>query len=161
MSANEAKLPAKKSWLEVFVDGAKRGFYIGVEQIAPAMVFAYAVIEFLKITKVMDVISKLAGPIMAIFGLPGEAAIVLGAAFFAKAAGCATAANLYAQGILTAEQATILFPACILMGTLIGHYVRIVMVAGTNPKRHPLMFAVCILDAMISMFLARLVLMVL
>lgn len=122
------------------------------------MIFAYAAIEFLKITKLIDYIAVIAGPVMRAFGLPGQAAVVLGAAFFAKAAGAATAANLYFDGILTAEQATILFPACILMGTLLGHYVRIVLVADTNPKRHPLMFAVCLIDAGIAMFITRIVL---
>lgn len=159
MSAQQQSKPTtKKGWLEVFMTGAKKGFYIGVEQIAPAMIFAYAIIEFLKITKLIDYITVLTGPIMKLFGLPGEAAVALGAAFFAKAAGAAAAANLYFDGILTAGQATILFPACILMGTLLGHYVRIVLVAGTNPKRHPLMFAVCLIDAAIAMFITRIIL---
>ncbi|SDF53426.1 nucleoside recognition domain-containing protein [Sporolituus thermophilus] len=66
------------------------------------------------------------------------------------------AADLYRRGLLTAQQATILYPGVILMGTLIGHYVRIVIVAGTNPKYHPLMFAICLLDAAIGMLLMRL-----
>lgn len=55
---------------------------------------------------------------------------------FAKAAGAATAASLYADGIINAAQATILFPATITMGTLVGHFARCVLTAGTNPKHH-------------------------
>ena len=37
------------------------------------------------------------------------------------------------------------------MGTLIGHYARIVLVTDTNKKWHPLLIAVCLLDAAISL----------
>ncbi|MFR8736992.1 MAG: hypothetical protein ACLVFA_10080 [Butyricicoccus sp.] len=38
-----------------------------------------------------------------------------------------------------------MLPACILMGTLIGHYARIVLVTDTNKKWHPLLIAVCLM----------------
>ncbi len=148
----------KPSIVEEFVAGAKKGFYIGAEMIAPAMVLAYVLIQFLEITGLMQGVGKLLGPVMAVFGLPGEAIIALVAAFFAKAAGCATAATLYSKGVITAAQATILFPACVTMGTLIGHFVRIVIVANTNQKRHPLLLCVPLVDAAVVMVLTRLIL---
>ncbi|MDU4961366.1 MAG: nucleoside recognition domain-containing protein [Sporomusaceae bacterium] len=148
----------KPSIVEEFVAGAKKGFYIGAEMIAPAMVLAYVLIQFLEITGLMQGVGKLLGPVMAVFGLPGEAIIALVAAFFAKAAGCATAATLYSKGVITAAQATILFPACVTMGTLIGHFVRIVIVANANQKRHPLLLCVPIVDAAVAMVITRLLL---
>ena len=148
----------KLSVVEEFVAGAKKGFYIGAEMIAPAMVLAFVLIQFLTITGLMTVVGKALGPVMAIFGLPGEAIVALVAAFFAKAAGCATAATLYSKGLINASQATILFPACVTMGTLIGHFVRIVIVSNANKKWHPLLLAVPLLDAVIVMFLTRILL---
>jgi len=148
----------KPSIVEEFVAGAKKGFYIGIEMIAPAMVLAYVLILFLQITGLMIYIGKLVGPVMAVFGLPGEAIVALVAAFFAKAAGAATAATLYSKGIITAAQATILFPATITMGTLIGHFVRIVIVANTNKKWHSVLVAIPIIDALVVMLLTRFVL---
>jgi spore maturation protein SpmB len=148
----------KRSIVEEFVAGAKKGFYIGVEMIAPAMVLAYVLILFLQITGLMQIIGKLVGPLMALFGLPGEAIVALIAAFFAKAAGAATAATLYSKGIITATQATILFPATITMGTLIGHFVRIVIVSNANKKYHPLLLAIPVFDAVVVMFMTKLVL---
>lgn len=148
----------KLSIVEEFVAGAKKGFYIGIEMIAPAMVLAYVLILFLQLTGLMVYIGKIVGPVMAIFGLPGEAIVALVAAFFAKAAGAATAATLYSKGMITAAQATILFPATICMGTLIGHFVRIVMVANTNKKWHTVLVAIPIIDALVVMFLTKLVL---
>ena len=156
--ATAAVAKPKLSIVEEFVAGAKKGFYIGAEMIAPAMVLAFVLIQFLTITGLMTIVGKAVGPVMAIFGLPGEAIVALVAAFFAKAAGCATAATLYSAGVITAAQATILFPACVTMGTLIGHFVRIVIVANANKKWHPLLLAVPIIDAVVVMWLTRIVL---
>jgi len=159
MADNTQAAPAiKPSIVEEFVAGAKKGFYIGIEMIAPAMVLAYVLILFLQITGLMIYIGKLVGPVMAVFGLPGEAIVALVAAFFAKAAGAATAATLYSKGIITAAQATILFPATITMGTLIGHFVRIVIVANTNKKWHSVLVTIPIIDALVVMLLTRFVL---
>ncbi|MDY4919871.1 MAG: nucleoside recognition domain-containing protein [Phascolarctobacterium sp.] len=152
------KTVQKRSLLEEFVFGAKNGYYLGVERILPAMILAYVLILFLKTTGLMTIIGNVVAPVMAIFGLPGEAIVALISAFFAKAAGCATAATLYNDGVINAAQATILFPACITMGTLIGHFVRCVMASGTNPKHHGLMMAIPVVDALISMLLTRLIL---
>lgn len=154
----ETKTEKELSIPEYFMLGAKKGFYITVELIAPALVMAYIIVRFLQLSGIMPLIGQLLGPVMGIFGLPGEASVVLLAAFFAKAAGAATAASLFAAGILTAEQATILFPACITMGTLVGHFARIVLVCKVRPVYYPVMFATPIIDAVIVMFLTRFVL---
>lgn len=144
--------------IEVFLGGCRKGFYAGVELILPAMILGYVIVQFLQLTGIMDSLSGLFEPLMGIFGLPGEAIVVLISAFFAKASGCATAAMLFAEGTLTLGQATILYPACILMGTLVGHYVRIILVSGTNKKWHKLLLFIPIIDAMFAMLLTRLVL---
>lgn len=148
----------KPNVVEEFVAGAKKGLYVGLEMIAPAMVLAYVLILALKMTGLLDLIGQFAGPVMGIFGVPGEGVVVLAAAFFAKAAGCATAANLYLAGKLTAAQATILFPACITMGTLIGHFVRIIVVSNANKRWHPILLCVPLIDAVVVMFMTRAVL---
>lgn len=153
-AAEKKKLSAP----ELFMQGAKKGFYIGVELITPAMVMAYALLAFLNYLGIMPVIGKILGPVMGVFGLPGEASLALLAAFFAKAAGAATAASLYAAGTITAAQATILFPACITMGTLIGHFARVVLVCKVRAVYYPIMFLTPIADAVIVMFMTRLAL---
>ena len=153
-----AKTATKRSLIEEFVFGAKNGFYLGVERIIPAMILAYVLILFLKTTGLMNIIGTVVAPVMGLFGLPGEAIVALISAFFAKAAGCATAATLYNDGVINAAQATILFPACITMGKLIGHFVRCVMASGANPKHHALLMAIPVVDAVISMLLTRVLL---
>ena len=128
---SEATTTKKKPIIDVFLGGAKRGFYIGVETV-----------------------------LMRLFGLPGEAAAVLFSAFFSKAAGAAAAASLFGEGVLTAAQCTILIIPCMLMGTLVGHFSRIVLVCGVEPKRQPLMLAVPIVDSIVGMLVMRLILVV-
>lgn len=152
---------AKPNIIEEFILGAKKGFYLGVEMIAPAMVLAYVLILFLDITGLMKIVGNFLGPVMAIFGLPGEAIFALVAAFFAKAAGAAATASLYSKGVISAAQATILFPACITMGTLIGHFVRIVIVSNANKKWHALLICVPVFDAILAMFITRIIISIL
>ena len=47
-----------KTILEEFMVGCKKGFYVGVENIMPAMVLAYSLILFLNITGLMDIIAN-------------------------------------------------------------------------------------------------------
>lgn len=148
----------KKNIIEIFMNGCKKGFYIGVEMILPAMVLGYAIVQFLKLTGLVDIIGKIFGPVMKLFGLPGETVIVLVSAFFSKAAGAATAANMYSEGLINATQATILIIPCMLMGTLIGHYARIVLVADVNKKYRSLLLLVPVFDSVVGMILMRLIL---
>ena len=142
----------------LFMLGAKKGLHVTLDLIAPAMVMAYALIAFLKIAGIMPIIGHILGPVMAIFGLPGEASIVLLAAFFAKAAGAATAASMVAAGSLTPLEATILFPACVTMGTLIGHFARVVLVCRVRTLYYPVLLVTPLIDAAIVMFITRAIL---
>lgn len=146
------------SAIEVFMNGAKRGVQIGLNQIAPAMILGYTIVALLKLTGLIDVIGTVFGPIMGVFGLPGESVVVLISAFFAKAAGAATAANLFMEGSINAAQATILLVPCMLMGTLIGHYARIVLVAGANQKHRGILLVIPIITSLLGMLAMKMIL---
>lgn len=148
----------KKSIVELFMDGCKDGFYIGVEKILPALLMGAFIVQFLKLTGLVDLLGNLCGPVMGIFGLPGESIVVILSAFFSKGAGAATAFSLYSEGMLTAVQCTILIMPCMLMGTLVGHYARIVLVANTNPKHRLILLLVPIIDSILGMFIMKLIL---
>lgn len=158
MEKSKETAPKKQGVIELFNQGARKGWNVAINTIMPAMVLGYVLVQAFKLLGIMDIIAKICGPVMGIFGLPGEAATVLISAFFAKAAGAATAANLYAEGILTAAQATICVMPCMLMGTLVGHFARIVLVCDTNSKYKPWMFFIALFDSAIGMLLMRLVL---
>ena len=74
----------KRTMLEEFIFGAKNGFYLGVERILPAMILAYVIILFLKMTGLMAVIGQAISPVMALFGLPGRSCYRPRVCFFCK-----------------------------------------------------------------------------
>lgn len=152
------ELAPQPSIIDTFLKGCAKGFQVAIKNIIPAMILGYTLIYVLTETGLLDILGTVFSPVMGIFGLPGAAVAVLISAFFAKASGCATAATLYASGVLTLGQATMLLPACILMGTLVGHYARIVLVAGTNRKWHLLLLSIPIIDAVLSLFIMRVIL---
>ncbi len=144
-----------KSIIEIFMEGSKKGFYVGLNNILPAMVLGFTIVQFLQLTGLVPLLGSVFGPVMGIFGLPGESVIVLVSAFFAKAAGAATAANMYAQGMINEIQATILLLPCMLMGTLVGHYARIVLVANANPAHRVALLIIPIIDSIVGMLAMR------
>lgn len=148
----------KKSMVTIFLDECAKGFGTGVKTIIPAMILGYTLVYVLQATGLMDILAVICAPIMGLLGLPGESITVLISAFFSKASGCAAAAMLFEQGVLTGAQATMLYPACILMGTLIGHFSRVVLVTGAEKRWHGLMLAIPVIDAIIAMIVTRIIL---
>ena len=67
---SEATTTKKKPIIDVFLGGAKRGFYIGVETVLPSMILGYVIMQFLTLTGLMDVLAIVCAPIMRLFGLP-------------------------------------------------------------------------------------------
>ena len=136
----------KPSIVDTFLKGCAKGFKVGIENITPAMILGYVLVYILQETGLMDLLGTVMSPVMGLFGLPGEAFAVL------------ISASMYQAGTLTLGQASMMLPACILMGTLIGHYARIVLVTGSNKKWHPLLIGICLLDAAISLIIMRIIL---
>jgi len=155
MGNTVTKVENQKSIIEIFMNGCKNGFYIGLNNILPAMVLGFTIVQFLQLTGLVPIIGNVFGPIMQIFGLPGESVVVLVSAFFAKAAGAATAANMYSQGMINEVQATILLLPCMLMGTLVGHYARVILVGDANPAHRAILLAIPIIDSVVGMLLMR------
>ncbi len=157
----EKKEKAKKDkqpLLDVLLKGFYKGFEVGTRNIIPTMILGYVLVYILTESGLMTLLGTLLEPVMGLFGLPGEAITVFISAFFAKASGCATAAALYQTGVLTMGQALMVLPSCILMGTLVGHYARIVLVSDTNKKWHGLLLCVPIFDSVISLIIMRVLL---
>ena len=135
--SEKAAAKEKINFIDTFFDGARKGWNIAINTIMPAMVLGYVLVQIFTVTG-------------------GEAVTVLISAFFAKGAGAATAFNLYQNGVINAAQATICVMPSMLMGTLIGHYARIVLVAETNEKYRIIMLGIALFDAVLGMILMRL-----
>lgn len=153
-----ATTQARKSPLDLFVEGAKQGWNISVNSMLPNVIMAFVIIEILKITGLLNLISKYAAPIMALWGLPGEGLVVLCAAFLSMGGAAGVTGTLLASGNLTATDVTVLAPAILLMGSLIQYLGRCLGTADAQRRYWGWHIAIGIVNALVGMWLMRLVL---
>ncbi|NYY76355.1 hypothetical protein DMI70_24405 [Escherichia coli] len=66
----------RKNVMDMFIDGARRGFTIATTNLLPNVVMAFAIIQALKLLACSRLGDISVNP-MALWGLPGEAATVL------------------------------------------------------------------------------------
>ena len=144
-----------KSLADVFVDGARKGWTVGVNSIIPNVLMAYAIIQVLRVTGFLDLLGNLFAPVMAIFGLPGSAVMVLAGAWLSMGGGVGVAASLYATGALNGIHITILLPAIFLMGAQLQYMGRMLGTAGVKTRFYPVLFAISIINAMVAMLIMR------
>ena len=153
--ASEQKIEQKKTIADIFVDGARKGWTVGVNSIVPNVLMAYVLIQLLRVSGLLDILGKIFNPIMAIFGLPGKAAMVLMGSWMSMAGGAGVAASLYAANALDRKQVTILLPAIFLMGAQVQYMGRCLGTAGVKPRYYPMLFAISIFNATIAMLVMR------
>ena len=153
-----ATTQTRKSPLDLFVEGAKQGWNISVNSMLPNVIMAFVIIEILKITGLLNLISKYAAPIMALWGLPGEGLVVLCAAFLSMGGAAGVTGTLLASGNLTATDVTVLAPAILLMGSLIQYLGRCLGTADAQRRYWGWHIAIGIVNALVGMWLMRLVL---
>ncbi len=142
---------SKKMITDVFVEGAIRGWNISVKNMLPNVVMAFVIIHALNISGLLDIMGTILGPVMAVFGLPGEGAAVLAGAWLSMGGGAGVAASLYQTGDLTARHVTILVPAIFLMGAQIQYAGRLLGTANVKAKHFSILFGICIMNALIAL----------
>ena len=152
MSNNQSKHTTNNPF-DIFIIGARKGFNIAVNNLVPNILMAYAVSEVLRILGVMKMVGEIFGPMMFIFGLPGEAVTVLLTAWLSSSASVGLAASMFANGILEPRHITILMPAFFLMGAQLQYMGRLLSVADVPKRYWPLLMSASILNAMLAMLL--------
>ena len=141
---------------DIFVIGARKGFQIAINNLMPNVLMAYVVAEILNLIGAMELIGKIFGPVMGLFGLPGEAVTVLLTSWLSASAGTGIAVSLLSKGVLNGTHATILIPAIFLMGSQLQYMGRLLGVADIPKKYWPLLMLISILNSCIAMFIMRL-----
>jgi spore maturation protein SpmB len=145
--------PTKPMITDVFVEGARKGWNIAISSTIPNVLMAFVIIEILKITGLLDLLGQLFNPLMAIFGLPGEAATVLFSSWMSMGGGIGVAVSLFNSHVLTGTHLAILVPAIYLMGSQVQYMGRILGVVGVRGSRIPIMIGISIVNAFIAMFI--------
>ena len=152
MSNNQPQ-PAKKTNnpFDIFIIGARKGLNITLNNLVPNILMAYAVAEVLRILGVMKMVGEIFGPLMFIFGLPGEAVTVVLTAWLSSSASVGLAANMAANGILDARHVTILMPCFFLLGAQLQYMGRLLGVADVHKRYWPLLMSASLLNALCAM----------
>ncbi len=156
MTANEAA--SKRNILDMFVDGARRGFAIATTSLMPNVVMAFVIIRALDVTGLLALFGKVFAPVMALWGLPGEAATVLLASFMSMGGGVGVAASMYTAHHLSAADVTVLVPAIYLMGNPVQNMGRCLGIAEVNTRHYTAIIAICIINALLSIWAMRAIL---
>lgn len=140
---------------DIFVDGARKGWQLGVNSIVPNVLMAFVLIQALQVTGLLKLLGTIFGPVMAVFGVPGEAVAVLVATWMSMGGGAGVAFSLYSAGVLNGTHVTILAPAIMLMGAQIQYMGRWLGTAGVQTRFYPILFAISIINALLSMIVMR------
>ena len=144
-----------KNPFDVFVIGARKGWNIAVNNMIPNVLMAFAIAHILDLLGVLNFMSVIFGPVMGIFGQPGQAVMALLTAWLSLSAGVGMAVSLAGQGLLNGTHLTILLPAMVLMGSQLQYMGRLLAVADVKKKYWPLLMLTSILNAVIAMFIMR------
>ena len=132
--------PAKPMVTDVFVKGAVQGWNICVTSTIPNVLMAFVIIKILNHSGLLALIGQIFSPIMGIFGLPGEVGV---------------AVALFDNGVLNGTQLAIVCPAIFLMGSQIQYLGRCLGVIGIKGSKIPLIMAIPVLTAFVSLFVMR------
>ena len=150
--------PQEKPMLtDVFVSGVKRGWGIATGSMLPNVLMAFILIYVLKLTGILDLIGTVCGPVMKIFGLPGEALMVLLAAWLSMGGGVGVASSLFAAGTLSLHDIAVLAPAMYLMGSQVQYIGRLLGVVGTPGKYIPVMVLISIINALLALLVMQII----
>ncbi len=153
------EITENKNILDLFIEGAKRGFTIGTTSLLPNVVMAFVIIRILEVTGLLKLIGIVCSPIMALWGLPGEAATVIITSIMSMGGGIGVAVSLYISAHLDATQVTMIVPAIYLMGNPVQNIGRCLGIAGVNTKHYVAIFSICVINALLSIWAMRFILM--
>ncbi|KPU42473.1 inner membrane protein YjiG [Oxobacter pfennigii] len=140
-----------------FVQGCRKGVETNLYNQVPNFIMAYVLIQILEITGLMSIIGKILGPIMGLFGLPGEAAAVLVTAFLSIAGAIGATASLVQKGTLVGIQCAILLPMIYCMGQQVQQLGRILAVAQTPKKYYGPCMIIAVINSIIAGFIMRVI----
>lgn len=148
---------AKPMITDVFVRGAVQGWEISIKSTVPNVLMAFVIIKILQHAGLLDRIGQLFEPVMALFGLPGEAAAALMGGWMSMGGGVGVIVALYEAGSISAKHIAVLAPAIFLMGSQLQYMGRVLGVMGIAGRHIPVIMAIPVVTAFLSMFVMNLV----
>ncbi len=142
---------AKSNFVSSFVTGARNGFNMSMMNMAPNVLFAFALIQILNLSVLSTVIGNICGPIMAVFGLPGIAATAVVAGLLSTGGGMGAAASLALNGDIGGNHVAILLVGITVFGSFLQYMGRVLGTADIDSKHYPVLLIVNILCGFLAM----------
>ncbi len=152
---SENKVQIKKTPFDVFVDGARKGWNLATSSTVPNILMAFVIIEILKITGLLNLIGVVFGPVMALFGLPGEAATILMASWLSGGGGVGVASALFTGGSLNLNELAIVLPSIFILCSQVQYLGRVLGTAGVQAKYYGVMIGITVVCALLSLVTMR------
>lgn len=145
----------KKTVLDMFIDGMRRGWTIATTNMLPNVVLAFILIRALQVSGLLDIIGKVFGPVMALWGMPGQAAMVLVASFMSMGGGVGVAASLFLSGTLSPADITALLPAIYIMGNPMQNVGRCLGTSEVHTRYFTVITLICIINSLLAMWVMK------
>lgn len=146
----------KKNFIDMFADGARKGWTVATTGQLPYVTLAFIFIFILDKSGLLKLVGETAAPVMALWNLPGEGLVVLLASLMAMGGGVGVAVGLIATGSLSPSDVSILAPGVYLMGSLFQYLGRCLGTAGANPRYWGWHMLISVFNAMVGMWLVGL-----
>ncbi len=138
---------------DIFVRGAKKGFNLAIGSLMPNILMAYVLTDILTRLGVMAFLSQVCGPVMAVFGLPGEAIIILLTTWLSSSSAIGITAGMVASGAISPHDVTVMMPAYFLLNAQIQYMGRLLGTAGVPARYWPLLMLASVINASCAMLI--------
>jgi len=148
---------ANDTIMDVFVRGARKGWKVAIDNIIPNVLMAYVCIKILNVTGILAWFGTAFAPVMAIWGLPGQAIMVILGALLSMGGAVGVAMSLFNDGTLNGTHISILMPAIYLLGSKIQYLGRLLGTAGVPGKHYPVLLGISFVNAAIAMFVMKII----
>lgn len=130
----------KRNIVESFVAGARTGLNMSLMNMAPNVLFAFAMISILRMSGLDRIISSIFGPVMGVFGLPGIAATAVVAGLLSTGGGVGAAASLTLNGDISHAHAIILLVGIATFGSAVQYMGRVLGTSDVQSEYYPILF---------------------
>ena len=119
---------------DVFVKGARQGWDLATKSMLPNLVMAFVLIKALNVTGLLHYICLVFEPMMSVFGLPGESAMILASSWLSVGGGLGVLIAFITEGVMSGEQVAIILPSMFIMGGQLQYMGRCLGVIGIKDK---------------------------
>lgn len=141
--------------LDSFNNGARMGLKMSFNSMMPGLIFAFALMQMLTITNLINYIELIFRPVMTLVGLPGVTAPALLFGFISTGGGLGIVANLFANGQIDARHVAMLLAGIMCLGASMQYIGRILGLIEVRSRFYPVFIALNIFVSLLAITIVR------